>query len=54
MWSSRQEEKLKQLIASGEASIEAYFEPRHVTDVLHDFSEANPDLQKVNNSCTSL
>ncbi|KAK9905499.1 hypothetical protein WJX75_000993 [Coccomyxa subellipsoidea] len=42
-----QEEKLKQLIASGEASIEAYFEPRHVTDVLHDFNEANPDLQKV-------
>ncbi|EIE23365.1 hypothetical protein COCSUDRAFT_36399 [Coccomyxa subellipsoidea C-169] len=40
-------EKLRKLLASGEASSEAYFEPRHVTDVLQDFSAAKPDLLKV-------
>ncbi|BDA47196.1 Sulfite reductase [NADPH] flavoprotein alpha-component [Coccomyxa sp. Obi] len=42
-----QEERLRELIASGESSIEAYFEPRHVADVLQDFSSAKPALTQV-------
>lgn len=38
---------MRKLLASGEASSEAYFEPMHVTDVLQDFSAAKPDLLKV-------
>ena len=45
--SLKQGEKLRKLLASGEASSEAYFEPRHVSDVLQDFSAAKPDLLKV-------
>ena len=42
-----QEERLRELIASGESALEAYYEPRHVADVLQDFSSAKPALTEV-------
>ena len=40
-------ESLQKLVASGDAAIDAYFEPRHVVDVLRDSSAARIPLDKV-------
>jgi sulfite reductase alpha subunit-like flavoprotein len=40
-------EQLQKLLASGDAAIEAYFQPRHVLDVLRDFDTARPTVEQV-------
>lgn len=50
----QEEERLRELLALGESSIEAYFEPRHVADVLQDFSSAKPALSQVSSQSMAL